>query len=178
MSHHQNVTLSDELAKRKMKLAELEQELAAERECVRKEEEEEACTREAAEAQQQAAAALQQWVQENRPRMELPQQSASPVALRSRASGSLSQCISSFHSTASHGVSANNCCSVCHVNTASNWRSRASPTAESGAHSRASAALTARRGVHMWACQRVRPPLQMWWSGRRWCARVQRWSWT
>ena len=51
MSCRQNVTLSDELAKRKMKLAELEQELAAECERVRKEEEEEACMREAAEVQ-------------------------------------------------------------------------------------------------------------------------------
>ena len=42
MSCRQNVTPSDELAKRKTKLAEMEQELAAERERVRKKEEEEA----------------------------------------------------------------------------------------------------------------------------------------
>ena len=92
------------------------------------------------------------------------------------ASGSLSQCVLSFHSTASHGVSANNCCSVCHVNAASNWRSRASPTAESGVCSHASAALAARHGVHTWARQRVQPPLRMWQSGRQRCTRVRRWS--
>ena len=41
MSRCQNVTLSDELAKRKMKIADMERELAAEHERVRKEEEEE-----------------------------------------------------------------------------------------------------------------------------------------
>ena len=176
MSRRQNVTPSDELAKRKTKLAEMEQELAAERKCVRKEEEEEACAHEAAEVQRRAAAALQQRARENRPRVELPRRSASPVASRSGASGTLSRCVSSSHSTASHGVSANNCCSVRHVNAASNWRSRASPTAESGARSRASIALAARRGVRMWARQRVWPPLRMWRSGRQRCARVQRWS--
>ena len=60
MSRHQNVTPSDELAKWKTKLAELEQELAVECECVWKEEEEAACTCEAAEVQRWAAAALQQ----------------------------------------------------------------------------------------------------------------------
>ena len=139
MSRCQNVTPSDELVKWKTKLAELEQELAAERERVQKEEEEEARVHEAAEVQWQAAAALQQRAQENWTRVELPRQSASPVASCSGALGLLSRCVSSFHSTASHGVSANNCCSVHHVNAASNWRSRASPTAESGARSRASA---------------------------------------
>ena len=173
MSCRQNVTPSDELAKRKTKLAEMEQELAAERERVRKKEEEEARAREAAEVQRRVAAALQQRARENRPHVELPWRSASPVASHSGASGSLSRCVSSFHSTVSHGVSANNCCSVCHVNAASNWRSRASPAAESRARSCASAALAARHGVHMWACQQVRPPLRMWRSGRWRCARVQ-----
>ena len=135
MSRRQNVTLSDELAKQKTKIAEMEQELAAERERVRKGEEEEARAREAAEVQRRAAAALQQQARENRPRVELPWRSASPVVSRSGASGTLSQCVSSSHSTVSHGVSANNCCSVRHVNAASNWRSRASPAAESGARS-------------------------------------------
>ena len=176
MSRCQNVTPSDELAKRKIKIAEMEQELAAERERVRKEEEEEACAHEAAEVQQRAATALQQRARENRPRVELPRRSALPVVLRSGASGSLSRCVLSFHSTTSHGVSANNCCSVRHVNAASNWRSRASPAVESGARLRASAALAARRGVRMWAHQRVWPPLRMWRSGRRRCTRVRRWS--
>ena len=159
MSRHQNITPSDELAKRKTKLAELEQELAVEREHVQKEEEEVARAREAAEVQWQVAAALQQQVRENWPHVELPWRSASPVASHSGASGLLSRCVLSFHSTASHGVSANNCCSVHHVNAASNWRSRASPAAESGARSRASVALAARCGVRMWARQRVQPPL-------------------
>ena len=51
MSCCQNVTPSDELAKRKTKLAEMEQELAAEHERVRKKEEEEVRAREAAEVQ-------------------------------------------------------------------------------------------------------------------------------
>ena len=159
MSRRQNVTPSDELVKRKTKLVEMEHELAAEHKRVRKEEEEEACTCEAAEVQWQAAAALQQQARENRPCVELPQRSVSPVASRSRASGLLSRCISSFHSTVSHGVSANNCCSVHHVNAASNWRSCVSPAAESGACSHASTALATRRGVRMWAHQRVQPPL-------------------
>ena len=86
MSHCQNVTPSDELTKWKTKLAEMEQELAAEREHVQKEEEEEACMREAAEVQWRAAAALQQWARENQPHVELPWQSVSPVASRSGAS--------------------------------------------------------------------------------------------
>jgi len=45
MSRRQNVTPSDELAKRKTKIAEMEQELAAEREHVRKGEEEAARAR-------------------------------------------------------------------------------------------------------------------------------------
>ena len=83
MSHHQNVTPSDELMKWKTKLAELEQELAVEHKRVWKEEEA-AHVREAAEVQRRAAAALQQRARENRPRVELPQQSASPVASCSR----------------------------------------------------------------------------------------------
>ena len=55
MSRCQNVTLSDELAKRKTKIADMEWELAAECERVRKEEEEEERTCEAAEAWQWAA---------------------------------------------------------------------------------------------------------------------------
>ena len=50
MSHRQNVTPSDELAKRKTKIVDMERELAAERERVRKEEEEEEHACEAAEA--------------------------------------------------------------------------------------------------------------------------------
>ena len=61
MSHHQNVTPSDELAKQKTKLAEMEQELAAEHERVWKEEEEDTRAREAVEVQRRVAAALQQW---------------------------------------------------------------------------------------------------------------------
>ena len=95
MSRRQNVTPSDELAKRKTKLAEMEQELAAERECVRKEEEA-ARTREIAEAQRRATAVRQQQARENRARVELPRRSASPVASHSGASGSMSRCVSSF----------------------------------------------------------------------------------
>ena len=60
MSRRQNVTLSDELAKQKTKIADMEQEFAVERERARKEEEEEERTREAAEARWQAATVLQQ----------------------------------------------------------------------------------------------------------------------
>ena len=74
MSRRQNVALSNELAKQKMKLVEMEQELAAEHEHVQKGEEEEAHTREAAEVQWRAAAALQHRARENWPRMELPWQ--------------------------------------------------------------------------------------------------------
>ena len=69
MSCCQNVTPSDELAKRKTKLADMEWELAAERERMRKEEEEEEHAREAVEAWQQAAVVLQQQARENRPCM-------------------------------------------------------------------------------------------------------------
>ena len=96
MSRRQNVTPSDELAKRKTKLAEMERELAAERERVRKGEEEAARAREIAEAQRRATEARQQQARENWARMELPRRSASPVALRSGASGSMSRCVSSF----------------------------------------------------------------------------------
>jgi Skp family chaperone for outer membrane proteins len=96
MSRRQNVTPSDELAKRKTKIAEMEQELAAERERVRKGEEEAERAREIAEAQRRAAEARQQQARENRARVELPRRSASPVALRSGASGSVSRCVSSF----------------------------------------------------------------------------------
>ena len=96
MSRRQNVTLSNELAKRKTKLAEMGQELAAERERVQKGEEEAARTREIAEAQRWATEARQQQARENRARVELPRRSASPVALRSGASGSMSRCVSSF----------------------------------------------------------------------------------
>ena len=96
MSHRQNITPSDELAKWKMKLAEMEQELAAERERVWKGEEEAVRAREIAEAQRRATEARQQQVRENRARVELPWQSASPVALCSGASGSMSRCVSSF----------------------------------------------------------------------------------
>ena len=89
MSRCQNVTPSDELAKRKTKIADMERELAAERERARKEEEEEERVREAAEARWQAAAVLQQQARENRSRVELPRHSASPVASCSGASGSL-----------------------------------------------------------------------------------------
>ena len=111
MSRRQNVTPSDELAKRKTKLADMERELAAEREHVRKGEEEEERAHEAAEARQRAAVVLQQQARENRPRVELPRRSASPVASRSGASGSLSRCVSSFYFNVSHGTSCNNCCS-------------------------------------------------------------------
>ena len=50
MSCRQNVTPSDELVKWKTKIADMERELAAEREHTRKEEEEEERAREAAEA--------------------------------------------------------------------------------------------------------------------------------
>ena len=60
MSRCQNVTPSDELAKQKTKIADMERELGAEREHVRKEEEEEERTREAAEVRQRAATVLQQ----------------------------------------------------------------------------------------------------------------------
>ena len=60
MSRRQNVTLSDELAKRKTKLVEMERELAVERERVRKEEEEAAHAREIAEAQRRATEVRQQ----------------------------------------------------------------------------------------------------------------------
>ena len=76
MSCRQNVNPSDELTKRKTKLMEMEWELAAEHERVRKEKEEEVHAREVAEAQQQAT--LQQQLRENQARVELPQQSASP----------------------------------------------------------------------------------------------------
>ena len=72
MSRRQNVTPSDELVKRKMKITDMEWELAAEREHVRKEEEEEERTCEAAEAWQQAAAVLQQQARENQSCVELP----------------------------------------------------------------------------------------------------------
>ena len=71
MSRRQNLTLSDELAKRKTKIADMERELVAERECMRKEEEEEHA-REAVEAQQRAAAVLQQQARESRSCVELP----------------------------------------------------------------------------------------------------------
>ena len=111
MSCCQNVTLSDELAKRKMKIADMEWELAAEHKRARKEEEEEERTREAAEAWQQAAAVLQQQARVNRSHVELPQRSASPVVSHRGASGSLSQCVSSFYFNVSHGVARHNCCS-------------------------------------------------------------------
>ena len=96
MSRRQNVTPSDELAKRKTKLAEMERELAAERERVRKGEEEAARAREIAEAQRRVTEARQQQAQENWARVELPRRSALPVVLRSGASGSLSRCVLSF----------------------------------------------------------------------------------
>ena len=96
MSRRQNVTPSDELAKRKTKLAEMKRELAAEREHVRKGEEEAARAREIAEAQWRATEVRQQQARENRARVELPRRSASPVASRSGASGSMSRCVSSF----------------------------------------------------------------------------------
>ena len=111
MSHCQNVTLSDELTKRKMKIADMEWELAAEHKHVRKEEEEEERTREAAEAWRQAATVLQQQARENQSHVELPRRSASPVASHCGASGSLSQCMSSFYFNVSHGVARHNCCS-------------------------------------------------------------------
>ena len=111
MSRRQNVTPSNELAKRKTKIADMEQELAAERERMRKEEEEEERAREAAEARRRAAAVLQQQARENQSHVELPWRSASPVAWRSGASGSLSQCVSSFYFNVSHGATHNNCCS-------------------------------------------------------------------
>ena len=111
MSRRQNVTPSDELAKWKMKIADMEWELVAERERVRKEEEEGEHAREAAEARRQAAAVLQQQARENRSRVELPWCSASPVASHSGASGSLSRCMSSFYFNMSHGATRNNCCS-------------------------------------------------------------------
>ena len=96
MSRCQNVTLSDELVKRKTKLMEMERELAAERERVRKGEEEAAHAREIAEAQRRATEARQQQARENWARVELPQWSALPVVLCSGASGSMSRCVSSF----------------------------------------------------------------------------------
>ena len=96
MSRRQNITPSDELAKRKMKLAEMERELVAERERVRKGEEEAARAREIVEAQRRAAEARQQQARENWAHVEMPRRSASPVALRSGASGSVSRCVSSF----------------------------------------------------------------------------------
>ena len=111
MSRCQNVTPSDELAKWKTKIADMERELAAEREHVRKEEEEEERMHEAAEAWLRAAAVLQQQARENRSRVELLWRSASPVALHSGASGSLSRCVSSFYFNVSHGATRNNCCS-------------------------------------------------------------------
>ena len=111
MSRCQNVTPSDELAKRKTKIADMERELAAERERTRKEEEEEERAREAVEARRRAAMVLQQQARENRSRVELPRRSALPVASRSGASGSLSRCVSSFYFNVSHGATRNNCCS-------------------------------------------------------------------
>ena len=86
MSCCQNITPSDELTKRKTKLAEMERELAVEHERVRKEEEEAARARKIAEAQQRATAVQQQQTRENRPRVELLWRSASPVASHSGAS--------------------------------------------------------------------------------------------
>ena len=111
MSRRQNVTPSDELAKRKMKIADMERELAAECEHMRKEEEEEERMCEAAEARRQAAMVLQQQARENRSRVELPQHSVSPVASHSRALGSLSRCVLSFYFNVSHGAACHNCCS-------------------------------------------------------------------
>ena len=111
MSCRQNVTPSDELVKRKTKIADMEQELAVECERVRKEEEDEERVHEAVEAWRWAAAVLQQQARESRSRVELPWHSASPVASRSGALGSLSQCVSSFYFNMSHGATRNNCCS-------------------------------------------------------------------
>ena len=86
MSRHQNITPSDELAKRKTKIVDMERELVAEHERVRKEEEEEERAREAAEARRRAATVLQQQARENRSCVELPQCSVLPVASCSRAS--------------------------------------------------------------------------------------------
>ena len=96
MSRRQNVTPSDELARRKTKLAEMERELAAERERVRKEEEEAARAREIAEAQRQATEVRQQQARENRARVELLRRSALPVVSRSGALGSMSRFVLSF----------------------------------------------------------------------------------
>ena len=111
MSRCQNVTLSNELAKQKTKIADMEWELVVERERVRKEEEEGECAREAVEARRRAATVLQQQARENRSHVELLQHSASPVVSRSRASGSLSRCVLSFYFNVSHGATRNNCCS-------------------------------------------------------------------
>ena len=84
MSRCQNVNLSDELTKQKANLAEMEQDLAAECECLKAEDKEE-CAHEAVEARQQAIVVCQQQAQASQPHMEVPQWSALPVASHSRA---------------------------------------------------------------------------------------------
>ena len=75
MSRWQKVNLSDELAKRKVKLAEMEWDLVAEREHLKEDEH----AHEVVEAQQQAIAVCQQQARASQPHVEVPQQSASGI---------------------------------------------------------------------------------------------------